>query len=112
MSQLETLTQVPPSSPDKVIRVVNQLAQGKINPVGTVTLRNGQTTTTLLNNAINPACVILFSAQTADAAAVAASLWYDLTSIPFSNVGSQGQITLHHSNTANTDQTFGYVVFT
>lgn len=86
--------------------------EGSINSAGTVTLTNGGTTTTLYDNHINPQCVILFSPQTAHAAAVFASLWYDLTSIPIAGPSIGGKITLNHSSSAQADLTFGYVIFT
>lgn len=85
----------------------NKLIQGKINSVGTVTLTNGGTTTTLTDIHIVPVSVILFWAQTANAAAVSGSLWYDVTSIAMTG----GKVTLNHSSSAHNDLTFGYAVF-
>lgn len=112
MSQIQALSQTPPDHPTNVARTVNMLMEGKINSVGTVTLTNAGTTTTLIDNHINPVCVILFWPQTANAAGVTSSLWYDLTSIPTQGNTKQGQITLNHSSAAHADLTFGYVIFT
>ena len=102
------------TTPERVVsmkRNINSLSAGHINAIGTVTLTNGGTTTTLTDNHINPNCVILFSPQTAHAAAIT-GLYPDYTSIPTTGPFVGGQITLHHSSSANSDLTFGYVIFT
>lgn len=96
----------------ELVRLVNLIQDGAINPVGTVTLTNGGTTTTLTDNRITPVCKIFFWAQTANAAAVSASLWYDLTTVPKVGTVLAGSITLTHSSSAHNDLTFGYVIFT
>lgn len=111
MSTLESLTQVPPSSPDKVIRVVNALKEGQINSCGSVTLVNGATQTTLYDNHLNPNCRLFLFPTTAHAASVT-SIWADKTTIPKTNVGTTGSITINHSSVAQADLTFDYVIFT
>ena len=100
----------PPPLLHEIGIAVNQLLNGGSNAIGTVTLSNGATTTTLRNNLITSQSVLFFWPQTADAAAVASSLWYDPTSVPVTGNFLGGQITLNHSSSANTDMTFGYVV--
>lgn len=116
MSNLQQLVQDPSLDPHTVVsmkRNINALMEGRINSVGTVTLKNGATQTTLYDNHANPVAVYLFWPQTAHAAAVAASLWYDPTSVPITSPGgSGGSITLNHSSISQADCTFGYVAFT
>lgn len=113
MSQIPTI----PINPDAggvtmtlIKRVLNLLLEGSSNACGTVTLANARTTTMFYDNHITPTCKIFFWAQTANAAAIAASLWYDLTSIPVSGNQFQKQITLNHSSAAHADLTFGYLI--
>ena len=112
MSNIPPLPQTPPPSATDLARVVNALLEGRINSVGTVTLTNGGTTTTLYDNHANPSAAYFFFPQTANAAAIT-SFWYDPSSITI-NVpgGTGGSITLHHSSSANSDLTFGYIAFT
>jgi hypothetical protein len=82
---------------------LQQLAQGRTNASGTVTLRASQTTTTVTA----PTCgvgsrVFLFPA-TANAAAVVAT-----TYILASNVTS-GQFIVTHASDADVDQTFYWI---
>ena len=111
MSQLEKLTQIPPSSPSQVIRNVNAIQEGQINSCGTVTLNNGQTSTTLYDNHLNPNCRLFLFPTTAHAASVT-SIWADKTTIPVTKVGITGSITINHSSVAQADLTFDYVIFT
>jgi hypothetical protein len=110
MSNIPNLPLTPGPSIPELARAVNSLLEGASNSVGTVTLTNGGTTTMLKDNHITPNCFIFFWAQTAHAAAVASSLWYDLTSVPLSGTQYQKQITLNHSSSAQADLTFGYVI--
>ena len=111
MSTLESLTQVPPSSPEKVIRVVNAVKEGLINSCGSVTLTQNGTTTTLYDNHLNPSCRLFLMPTTAHAATVT-GLWADKTTIPKTAVGITGSITLTHSAVNQSDLTFDYVIFT
>ena len=93
---------------NQLILMVNQLITGHVNSVGTVKLTSGSATTTLMDNSILRGSTIVFSPQTADAASVFASLWYDPASIP----ATGGQVTLHSTSTVAADLTFAYAVFT
>lgn len=111
MSTLDSLQQVPPASPDKVIRIVNALKEGQINSCGSVTLTNNGTTTTLYDNHLNPNCRLFLYPTTAHAATVT-GIWADKTTIPKTAVGITGSITINHSAIAQADLTFDYVIFT
>lgn len=108
MSALKPIT--PSAKPDMfgLITLINKLIQGRFNSIGTVTLTNAGTTTTLYDIHIARTSVMFFGAQTANAAAVQGSLWYDPTSVP----STGGSVTLNHSSSAHADLTFGYVVLT
>ena len=83
---------------------VNRLLNGKINvsAVLTVTLRNGQTTTTLIDDRIGYFSIIILTAVTADAASIGApGLWYETAA---------GSATLHHVSNASTTMEFKYAV--
>lgn len=86
---------------------INHIQEGASNAIGTVTLTNGATSTTLTDGHIKPTSVILMFPQTADAAAVT-GLYPDMTSVPM--IG--GKVTLNHSSIGSADCTFGYVVLT
>lgn len=80
---------------------LQQLAQGRSNAVGTVTLRASQTTTTVINQTCGPESVILLSPKTLNAAGALATTY-------ISAVGP-GTFTLTHASAVSTDRTFGYV---
>lgn len=86
----------------RVMAVVNGIMKGKTNAFGSVTLANGAATTTLTDANIGGSSTIKFSARTANAAAIQASIYYDAP-------GNQ-TVVIHHTNTANTDQTFDYSI--
>jgi hypothetical protein len=93
---------------NQLILLVNQLTSGHINSVGLVTLENGATQTTIMDNAIRPGSIVsLGMPQTAHAAAVT-SIWVDPTTIPTTG----GSVVVNHSSIGVTDATFGYTVFT
>ena len=108
--KLNLLTITPLDTLQRAFNAINQLLQGGSNAIGTVTLTNNGTTTTLMNNLIKSTSLLFFWPQTANAAAVASSLWYDPTSVPVSGSNLGGQITLNHSASAHADLTFGYEV--
>lgn len=89
-----------------IVQAILQLAQGRSNSVGQVTLRAGQTTTTVTKAVdkaavnVSVGCEILLSPRTANAAAA-------LTNVYVSAVG-QGTFTLTHANAASVDRTFGW----
>lgn len=89
-----------------IVQAILQLAQGRSNAVGQVTLRANQTTTTV-TKATDQAAVnvaigseIFLSPRTANAAAA-------LTNVYVSSV-LQGSFVLTHSSTATLDRTFGW----
>lgn len=81
--------------------IVNALV-GKANNVSTVTLAANAATTTLTDPRLGAFSVITFMAQTANAAAVAASIYV--------TGQAKGAATIHHTNDANTDKTFGIAI--
>jgi hypothetical protein len=80
---------------------LQQLAQGRSNAVGQVTLRAGQTTTTVNNQTCGPESIVLLMPKTACAAAALATTHVSAT--------APGTFTLTHTNAASSDRTFGYV---
>lgn len=105
------MSNLPPLKPQKEIDGfavavhINRMQEGALNSIGTVTLTNGATTTTLTDSHIKPISVILLFPQTAHAAAVI-GLYPDMTSIPMAG----GSVVLNHSLIGSADCTFGYVV--
>lgn len=82
---------------------IQQLAQGRSNAVGTVTLRASQTTTTVTApNCGAGSSVALFPA-TANAAAIVASTYVLSTNI------TPGQFVVTHPSNSNTDKTFYWI---
>lgn len=86
----------------EIADVVNLILDGKINATGTVTLATGSATTTLSDRRIGTGSVILFMATTANAAGDLANLYV--------TGRTDGQATLNHSNNAQADRTYAYVV--
>jgi hypothetical protein len=80
---------------------LQQLAQGRSNAVGEVTLRAGQTTTTVTNQTCGPESIVLLMPKTANAAAALATTYVTAT--------APGTFKLTHASAASTDRTFGYV---
>jgi hypothetical protein len=108
VSQLQQLRTTPPyDEPWKLATLVNRLMSGRINSLGSVTLTNSGTTTTLSDNNIKPGSKLFFTPTTADAATVI-GLWYDPASIPENG----GTVTLHHSAVAQPDLDFDYLIKT
>ena len=87
----------------KIVGAVRQLAEGRTNAIGTVTLTaNAATTTVTAPNCAATSVVFLFPA-TANAAAIIAA-----TYVLASNI-TKGQFIVSHTNNANTDKTFYWV---
>jgi len=80
----------------------NSMLAGKLNCAGSVTLTANATSTTLTDTRIGGSSVILFCPTTANAATATANL--RVTS------KGDGTATLTHSNTADADKSFDYVV--
>jgi len=87
----------------KIATAINQLAQGRSNAVGTLTLTVNVASTVVIAKNCGAGSVVLLSPATAHAAAeLAAGTLY------VSAVGN-GSFTLTHANNAQTDRTFGFV---
>src|SRR5262249_42788504 len=85
----------------QIVQAIRELAFGRSLAVGQVTLRDGQTTTTVDAPNIGEQSEVFFSPRTAHAAAALANM--RVTAV------APGTFTITHSNTADTDKTFGYV---
>ena len=100
---------VPLSVPDQSVHLrrlslaLNNTIAGKINSTGSATLTASATTTTLTDERIGSGSIILFMPTTANASTAYANLYV--------SARIEGSATLTHSSSANTDQTFGYVIF-
>lgn len=86
----------------RVASAVN-LIMGKINNGATLTLANGAASTQMLDARLSAFSVLTFMPKTANAAAIQASIWVDGQ--------AKGRATVHHTNTANTDQDFAVGIF-
>lgn len=87
----------------KIVMAVRQLMEGRSNAVGTFTLTNGATTTSVAAPNCGPNSIILFSPQTANGAAQVAT-----TYIPPATV-TAGAFVVNHANPGNTTSTFSFV---
>lgn len=85
----------------QISNVVNRILDGATNAVGSVTLTENSTTTTLNDIRIGVNSRILLMARTATAAAEMTSLYITPT---------KESATITHSSTADTDKTFDYVI--
>lgn len=91
-----------------IVQAIQQLAQGRSNSVGQVTLRANQTTTTVtkavdkaaVNMSLNAA--VFLSPVTANAQAIAYSWWI--------SAKGQGTFTITHANTSAVDQLFDFEI--
>jgi hypothetical protein len=90
----------------RIVGSIIQLAQGRLNCVGEVTLRANQTTTTVTLSVSKAAvnvgsdCQVFLSPKTANAAAAVPTTW-------ISSVG-QGTFEITHANAVTVDRTFGW----
>ncbi len=82
---------------------IQQLAAGRSNAVGSVTLRDGETTTTVAAPNCGAGSHVFLFPQTANAAAVVATTYVLATNV------TAGQFIITHASDADTDQTFSYV---
>jgi hypothetical protein len=87
----------------KVNTAINELAKGRSNAVGTVTLTANAASTRVAAQNCGAGSVVLLSALTAHAAAELGN-----ATIFVSAVGN-GSFTLAHASNAQNDRTFGYV---
>ena len=105
MSDIQGLRTAPPyDEPWKVATVVNLLATGRLNTVGSVTLTQNGTSTTLNDNNIRLGSRLFFMPTTVHAAEVT-GLWYAPATAP-------GSVTLGHTAVNQPDLDFDYVIFT
>jgi hypothetical protein len=106
MSHLQQLRTTPPyDEPWKVATLVNRILGGRLNSLGSVTLTQNATTTSLSDTNISQGARLFFTATTADAATVT-GLWYDPASVP----AQGGQIALHHAAVNAADLDFDYLI--
>lgn len=82
----------------RLTNAIRQLAEGRSNAIGTVTLAPGATSTVVKATNCAPTSIVLLTAQTANAAA-ATGVYV---------VAGKGQFTVHHDSSAATDRTFGF----
>jgi hypothetical protein len=88
------------SNPRDVAEVVNNLAAGKSNNTGNVTLTASSTTTTLNDERLGFDSVILLSPLTANAAA----------QNPYISTKAKGSVVITHTSVASTDLNFDYII--
>lgn len=87
----------------KINTAINQLAQGRSNAVGTLTLVPNAAATTVKAQTCGQGSVVLLSPLTAHAAAELAG------GALFVSAVAAGSFTLVHAGNAQTDRVFGYV---
>jgi len=87
----------------KINTAINQLAQGRSNAVGRVTLVANAGATTVPAENCGPGSVVLLSPLTAHAAAELGN------GTIFVSAVAAGAFTLAHASNAQTDRVFGYV---
>lgn len=92
------------AEPRDVAAAVNQVIKGKLNSTGTVTLTAGAGSTTVANALVSKSSVILFAAQTANAHAIA------LPYVTVANITDGTSFVITHTNDANADKQFAYVI--
>jgi|SRR3954468_9198731 hypothetical protein len=88
----------------KFVTAINQSLKGKINSVGTVTLNAGAAATTVNNPLVGHASVIMFAAQTPNAAAIAVPY------VKLADITEGTSFIITHANDANADKQFSYVI--
>jgi hypothetical protein len=87
----------------KINTAINQLAQGRSNAVGSVTLVANASTTIVTAGNCGAGSVVLLSPLTAHAAAEIGN------GTIFVSAVANGAFTLTHANNAQTDRVFGFV---
>jgi hypothetical protein len=93
---------MPSATTLQVASTVNEMLKGRANNVGSVTLMQSSTTTTISDIRIKQTMTAVLIPRTANAAAALANVYISAV--------ADGSITLTHSNTASTDRTFDYVL--
>ena len=87
----------------EIARAVNEAFDGATNAIGEVTLTASSATTTLTDTRIGSESIVFLTPLTANAKA-------EVT--PWQSGATSGSITLNHTNNAQTDRTYGYIVKT
>lgn len=93
----------------RIARAVNNMMQGKINAIGTVTLTAGSATTIYSDPRISSNSYLGFMPTTANAAAALAGLYVSATQSATSTE-SAGTATLNHANNAQVDRSFKVLI--
>jgi len=81
--------------------VIGELASGRSNAHGTVTLTASATSTTVTTENCSSGSCVKLSPKTANAAAALATTYI---------VPSNGSFVIHHASNAQTDRTFAYAI--
>lgn len=89
------------TDPKKVILSLQQLAAGRSNATGTVTLTASAASTVVTNANCATASAVKLNPTTANAAAALATTYW---------VAANGSFTITHANNAQTDRTFTYAI--
>ena len=89
--------------PRRINTAINELAKGRSNAVGTVTLLPNAASTTVTAKNCGAGSVVLLSALTAHAAAELGNGTVYVSAV------ANGAFTLAHASNAQNDRTFGYV---
>jgi hypothetical protein len=87
----------------RIVMAVRQLTEGRSNATGTLTLRNGFTSTTVTAPNCGAGSAVFLSAATADAAAALVTTYVARDHV------TAGQFTVTHVDPAGLDRTFYYV---
>jgi hypothetical protein len=90
----------------EIIIAVNELLEGNLNSVGSVTLTASSATTTLRDRRIGVDSVVSFMPTTANASAALNDGAFYVSG----RAATKGQATINHTNDANVDKTFDYTV--
>lgn len=89
--------------PQLLVDTVRELANGRQNSVGDVTLRAGQTTTVVAFENCSDKCRVFLFPQSANAAAALLTTYILPTNI------LRGTFTITHANAGTTDRTFSFI---
>lgn len=88
-------------SPQDVAHRINAILQGKINSIGTITLQENSAATTLNDPNIGLESGVGLFPMSANAKA---------EGMPWFQIPSRGTATLNHTNNAQTDRTYFYLI--
>lgn len=99
----------PPALSETRILVINtvlrQLAQGRNNATGSVTLTASATSTVVTSDVVNDEDTVLLSPMTANAAAEIGA------GTAYVSAVAKGSFTITHANAVSTDRTFRWATF-